>query len=622
MNAVYEEFLKELELVQKRARGDKRKELIRLLLIALEREKLVTISYRESLMASRLQEMPLPEDAKALFRHALIWIYRDEDMHTVFTRGALMRIGGRWLKIKTLITQSTGALSGWAASVVQHVRFRRAPVGWTAARIITKIGKLAGKVPREVRKHVKYSSFREFCQFNIDAELTAQVCWERIVILAEQIPEFNDSMLDDLRRVAFDEDRHGKIFGIIADSLDDQNQLLPGVTPADLIRQIKDVSDYFLPREFRDLDPQAAPLGHGGKVFVTEDHENRGKTASWQQALEKSDLLESLKAACLRLNKSPAELEIAVKVTFIMGTHRKDISPVNDPATVEQFARWMQENGYRKVSILESDNIYDHFFDNREAGKVGAYFGFGSEHYDLVSISKDLEPHRYTRGMGSYAVCKTWKHADFRITFGKLRSHPTELAMIGLGNLEWMGSRVEEFIFMDRQADRHTVLMMLLDDFPVHYSLVEGYDHCPDGLIGMMGCKNPVHPRRFYLGRDALAVDMVAARHMGMKVLPQSGMLNSVRQWFGGWSTGIEVHGTDEPIENWRNPVENRFWALLSLMSFPMYMLFSNRGSYFVAEMDEVAFPPKTRPGFMTRFLRKLNRRIIGLHFGKESLKV
>jgi hypothetical protein len=403
--------------------------------------------------------------------------------------------------------------------------------------------------------------------------------------------------------------------------LNDQNELLPGITSEELIRQIKEVSDYFLPREFRNLDPEAAPLGHGGKVFVSEAPENTDKKDAWINAMEESDLLESLQAACERLNKSPEQLDIAVKVTFIMGTQKRDLSPVNDPETVGQFAAWLQSNGFRNIAVLESDNIYDHFFDNREAGQVGAYFGFGSEHYRMVNIGQDLEPHRYTRGMGAYAVCKTWKDADFRITFGKLRSHPTELAMIGLGNLEWMGSRIEEFIFLDRQANRHTVLMMLLDDFPVHYSLVEGYDNCPDGLIGMMGCKNPVHPRRFYLGKDALAVDMVAARHMGMKVLPQSGMLNAVRQWFGGWSTGIEVQGTDEPIKDWRNPVENRLWSMLSLMSFPMYMLFSNRGSYFIAEMDETAFPPKSKPGFKTRNFRKLNRRIIGLHFGKDDPK-
>jgi len=58
-----------------------RRELIQLFLLALEREELVSIGYRESLMQQRIAAMPIPEEVKNLFKHSLIWIWKDEEMH-------------------------------------------------------------------------------------------------------------------------------------------------------------------------------------------------------------------------------------------------------------------------------------------------------------------------------------------------------------------------------------------------------------------------------------------------------------------------------------------------------------------------------------------------------------
>jgi len=38
-------------------------------------------------------------------------------------------------------------------------------------------------------------------------------------------------------------------------------------------------------------------------------------------------------------------------------------------------------------------------------------------------------------GMAQTTISQTWKEADFRISFGKMRSHPIEMAYLTLGNL-------------------------------------------------------------------------------------------------------------------------------------------------------------------------------------------
>lgn len=126
MGAVYDEFQRELAAVRNASVNNPRRELIQLFLLALEREELVSISYRESLMQQRIATMPIADDFKQLLRHALIWIWKDEEMHTVYIRGAILKLGGWRLRTQAFLTQAAGGIGGWAGSVLQHSRWSRA----------------------------------------------------------------------------------------------------------------------------------------------------------------------------------------------------------------------------------------------------------------------------------------------------------------------------------------------------------------------------------------------------------------------------------------------------------------------------------------------------------------
>jgi uncharacterized protein (DUF362 family) len=222
-------------------------------------------------------------------------------------------------------------------------------------------------------------------------------------------------------------------------------------------------------------------------------------------------------------------------------------------------------------------------------------------------------PHVYQRGLAQYTVGRTWREADFRISFGKLRSHPIEMVHLALGNLEWVGGRCDEYIFPERQAHRETSVMMLLDAFPPHFALLDGYDQAADGLVGMMGCPRPPSPRRLYAGADALAVDLVAGRHLGLKDPQESRILNTARQWFGDPAGRIRVAGPDEPVPGWRSPYHSDLSTLLSFFAYPVYQFGSGRGALFVPEMDEAAFPPTRPEGFWLRLGRRAIQTLLGL---------
>ncbi|PYV43034.1 MAG: hypothetical protein DMG09_01210 [Acidobacteria bacterium] len=616
---VVEEFRLHLEKLNRKFASRPRQEMLRLFLLALEREELVSVGYRESLINSRLLDMPIDDEVRDLIRHAMVWIWKDEEMHAIYIRGAIFKVGNSRLRIQSFLRQAAGGVAGWATSVLQHARWVQAPFSRALAASIAAAGSLFGKVPSDVKRHLRYGSFRDFCRFNIDAEKTARLCWERLVELAKGQPDLGVALIADFKRVVEDEGRHGRIFEILAVALDERDRLAGGETVGALLEKIRAVGEHFLPRSRRRIQKEENPLGAGGKVWVARQAPGDEKLPLFTRFLDDCRLRDAIEGRARFLGKPLERLQAAIKPAFMMGYHREDRSPITDPALLEALAIFLRRLGIPDVAVIEGRNIYDHFYRNRAVRQVAEYFDIRSPHFRIVDASEEQVPHQYSRGMAQYSIARTWRDADFRISFAKLRSHPIELALLSVGNVEWVGARCDEFLFLERQADRITATVMLLDEFPPHFALLDAWDQVPDGLVGVMGCTSPKSPRRFYAGADALAVDMVAARHLSLKHPRESSILRAACHWFGGWPDRIEVDGVDEPIRDWRGPYDTELWALLSLMAFPVYVLGSGRGSLFVPEMDEEAFPLIRRERLFLRLGRRFTRALLGLHHKRHS---
>jgi uncharacterized protein (DUF362 family) len=620
MGTVLEEFQLQLAAWEKQYAGRPNDHLIRLCLLALEREEIVSIAYKEDRIAARLGRMPLPESIQRIIQHALLWAWKDEEMHTIYIRGAIFRLGSYTLRAKALAKQVAGMVGGWSSAVMQHLPWRRAPLSRALAQMLTTAGSLAGQVPEDVKKYLSYGPFREFCLFNVDAERTVAVCWKRMAELAEHEPNLPAQTRDDFRRVQQDEENHLRIFGIIANALDDHDRLRPGESEATLTTKIAEVGEFFLPRVERKM--KTNPLGQGGEVWVRQVSADTGtrkphapkedKRSAFRAFLQQTDLLQRLETRERDTGKPTAEIKIVIKASWMLGYHRADRSPLTDPELLEELAAFLRVHGFASISVGDGCNLYDHFFANRSVAGVAQYFGVQSPVYQLKDFTHEQVTHGYGRGFGQSTVSKSWKEADFRISFGKLRTHPVELAYLTLANMEGVGTRCDEYIFPERQAHRDTAIMMLLSDFPPDFAFIDAFEATADRILGMLASPRPLHPHRFYGGADSLAVDVVAASHVGLRDPRDSNLLRSAMQWFGDprpHTTGV---GVDVPIKDWRSPYHNEVSGLLSLLAYPIYQFSSGRGSLFLPEMDEEAFPPLRRAGLPTRFIRSALRRVLG----------
>jgi uncharacterized protein (DUF362 family) len=611
MGRVFDEAEAELRGVLRAHAGRPRDAMLALLLMALEREEIVSLAYRQARIAARLRATPLPDDARRLLEHALVWVWKDEEMHMVYVRGALLRIG-RWpTRLRAYLMQLGGAAAGWATSVVQHARWHQAPAARAAAGLVIAAGRAAGKVPREVGRLLRYCAFRDFCLFNAELERASWLCWDRLADLAADQPDVAPEWLAAFRRVVDDEEDHRRVFVAIAEALDGDDRLVDGATAADLAARIAEVGPHFLPRAARGFDDHRQPLGSGGDVWCVEGGPAEPAAEAFRRLLDDCGLADAARRAADRAGRPP---HAVVKTCFMLGVHRGDPSPVVSSAAARELAVFLRRHGCADVALAEVPNCYDRFFAGRSVAEVARYWGFDAPEYRVIDLAAGLEPHRFSRGIGPAHVATEWRDADLRISLGRLRSHPVEQALLSLGNLEGMTGRVEDFIFTDRHADRATAVAMLLDDFPCHFALLDGDDAVPDGLAGMMGSVRPRAPRRFYASADPLALDAVVFRHLGSDP-ERSPLLRAACHWFGGWPSPA-VRGCDRPLRPWRGPQADDHTALLSALALPVYVWGSGRGAMFLPAADPAAFPAIDRAGPATRWGRRTVRWLLGLPSG------
>ena len=613
MSGVFEEFEHQLVAWRRKYEGRPRREMLRLLLLALEREEIVSVSYREDVISRRLRTMPISAEVAELIRHALIWTWKDEEMHAIYLRGAIFKYGTSRQRALAFAQQIAGATGGWASAIRQHIGWKDGLLSRLLATAVVWLGFVARRVPRDVLAQLNYKCFREYCQYNVDAEKTAWLCFQRMIELVKDLPGITQAEIDDFCRMQEDEDQHSKVFAVLGAAFDGSDKLIPGETPDTLAEKLSSVSDVFLPRALRRGERVDNPLGSGGRVWIARGKSSIEKLIVFNRLLEDSGLKDRIEKRAHMSGKHISDMRIAIKPAFMLGYNRKDLSVITDPDLIGELARYIKSLGCKDIAVIEVPNLYDRFYCNRSVKEVAAYFHIESPVFRVVDSSQEQVPQAYDRGLGQYSVGKTWKESDFRISFSKMRSHAIEVVLLTVANLEGLGPRLDEFLFVERQANREMANMMLIDEFPPHFAMIDAYDSAADGLVGMMGCPDPKSPCRFYAGGDAVSVDIVAARHIGLPDPKASVHLKTACHWFGDPTQDLEVIGPDEQIAAWKGPHRNVWVTLLSLLAYPIYEYASGRGALFVPEMDYEAFPPILNEGWGLRICRRVLQRFLGL---------
>lgn len=579
--------------------GNRRAERRALLLFALEREQIVTVAYREEVLARRIDDLDVPDDVRHLLRRSLAWVWRDEALHVEWVRGQLRHEHRPVAAFVLLGHQFTGLVGGWITTTRMHPRAGRW-VGDQVARALVLGARLTRRISPPLARELRGHSFRRYAELNLSLERTAERSWLRLAELA------NDPAEEvQLRRIAEDEGRHRMVFAAIAAALTDDGRLRAGASADVLAARLGEISHWFLPAERRDVGAQVA-LGSRATVAV------RGGSSA------DADLRSSLRDAVTTtgvLGSLPSGATVAIRTAFMLGYDIRDRSNTVSTEAVEELALMLREHGAGDVAVLEAPTVYDRYVANRSVAAVAEHFGYRSAAYRIVDAEADQVPCEYPRGLGRSTISQTWSQADVRVVLAKATTDPVEYGHLCLCALEGTGGRVDQTLYFGRYTDFRSATMMVLDLAPPDLAVIDAWGPVADGPVGVMGSHRPCHPRRIYAGADALAVDLAALADMGAPSPQQIPMLAAATQWLG---IDLAAPTVDGPTGRWgggyRGPDSTAWNRLVCRMAFPMYTYGGSQGSRFVPRFDRDAFPDlgPVRPDI--RLSRSLAQRVFGLH--------
>ena len=571
-------------------------------LLALEREQIVAVAYREEAVAAHVDALDLAPEIRALIRQTLVWIWKDEELHAAYIRGALLAGGERLASLVVYGRQIQGLLSGWVTSTRNLLDARRAPLRTGAAGLLVLAAGAMGRMPPALRAELRYQTFKRYCDLNVALEATAELAYRRLVELAE-----GDEELAVFPRILEDERDHMAAFRVISSALTDDDRLAPGWSLERLLGELAAISEWFVPASLRaEVAPAERPrsFGSGALVAVRGGSSDSDKVAVLEACLDRAGL------AQVAARSSTA----AIRVSFMLGYDRADRSNVSDPELVDGLARYLLRHGVRDVVVLEAPTVYETCFEHRTVAEVAQYFGFVSDAYRIVDIGQDLRPFTFGRGFVQQAVSGSWLDADLRIVMPKLRTDPTEFAHLGLSTLEGSTGAIDETFYASRRVDFRSATMMLLDVAPPDFSVVDAWAPVADGPFGVMGCHHPARVRYIYAGADALAVDEVVLGDLGVPDPRLAPIVRKVHHWFGLSQKHAPVDGFRPDLHAaLRGAHSSRPLRMLGTLSYPIYMYLSDEGQLFVPEFDAAAFPPSEPVGVATRAVRWAAQRAFGL---------
>ncbi|MCL6622786.1 MAG: DUF362 domain-containing protein [Syntrophobacterales bacterium] len=345
------------------------------------------------------------------------------------------------------------------------------------------------------------------------------------------------------------------------------------------------------------------------------------KFKALETALKESGFWDVLAAACQASGKAPADFALVIKPNFMFAYNKSDRSTFTDPELVHHLVRQLKGRGWVNLTVAEAQSTYGEYFDKRSVREVAQYLGYvtdGSAGYRLVDLTLDEWEERYLGPhLGLHPVPRTWRDADFRISFAKNKTHAYAYYSLTLKNIYGALPLADKFSAYHTGRDIYHTTMEYLRAFPVHFGIIDAHLSA-DGPFGVFADPEPNRTETVIAGPDLVAVDWVGASKMGLNPKISRYMELAV-QAFG--KPEIRLVGDPNLYRPWLNVPA--VMTILTHFGLDANDYFGNLLYMAGAYMDESHFTHKSRSAFMQaarRALRPLQHALFLQAGGERTL--
>jgi uncharacterized protein (DUF362 family) len=249
------------------------------------------------------------------------------------------------------------------------------------------------------------------------------------------------------------------------------------------------------------------------RVFIET---GRAPAETFDRLLERSGLLALVTEAA---GERRDGFSIAIKPTLMVAPGRAaGEADRTDPALVERLVAVLAAEGFDDIAMVESA-----VKGLPPVAEVARDAGYSVAGYRLIDLSQEAVAFDYGSVLGPHVAGRTWRDADFRISFGKAKTQWQCLFGGAIANL--YGCLPEPDKLRRYHGTGHEVqecCVLIADRLAVHFGIV-------DAWVGGDGRGTHARPRKarstatLLASEDLLALDWVVGEKMGLD--PNLGLL-------------------------------------------------------------------------------------------------
>jgi len=310
----------------------------------------------------------------------------------------------------------------------------------------------------------------------------------------------------------------------------------------------------------------------GANVVAAITDHALDKYALLEKVLSIAGFFETLEREWKESGKQKSEFGIAVKPNLAMMLRRADVGTYTDPFLVVHLLRLLLQRGYSNLAVVESQNLYGNWFENRSVVEIAARAGYfedtGVDSFKglpsaevrvrgggvdalvpLIDLTLDTTPHDFGEDLGEWRAGRAWTEADFRINFAKMKTHFYSLYTLAIKNIYGCLPLQDKVLGYHCEKVVGPLTARLIVDFPVHFSIVDGVT-AADGILGVKNKAICKKPHTVIAGADIMAVDHFGATLLGLD--PEKSVMHAEL----GKLTPLcdyEVKGCASPPKPWWN---------------------------------------------------------------------
>ncbi|MCP5047258.1 MAG: DUF362 domain-containing protein [bacterium] len=284
-----------------------------------------------------------------------------------------------------------------------------------------------------------------------------------------------------------------------------------------------------------------------------------------QQAIDKSGFHENIDGEFKDSGKTKEEFLIVIKPNIMTASIHEDPSPVyTDPQMVEYLIKQLRDKGFTNIAVVEARNVYDYGYTGRDVKTVADLAGYKEDGYRIEDLSEQKEPFDYGGVLGEHVVGRTWKDADYRISFAKNKTHWQCFYTGCLKNIygclpEWDKNGVYHGRGPKGQPrEFYECCILIVDRFPVHFGFMDAWVS-GDGFTGHVRDANPNQTHSVFASENIFALDWVQGEKMNIDPAINHVIQEAMHRW---GAIHITRKGNMTPWRDWTNVGASSIMAL------------------------------------------------------------